>query len=610
MPTRRTYRADDSGFTLVELLVSLTVFAVFAVAAGGMLLGGFRASLVAKLDTGAKNLGQERLEQIRNLPFHIDHPMVGTPAVAGASETDDVLDTYFPRYSASSVACATTGFVAAASARCTADGDPAAGDFYRVVINPIPGFAKYRQYISTQFLGSSGYSGAALTVPASYNTQGDPSSADIPVSSFIGVNVATFWTAGALQKKLTLFSLVQQGRPAATVAAFSGRAVALKLSGPTVSGTTSVSEVGLVSLDGTTARNTTASTVAQSVYTGADPGDRISGSCALSSSGGASPACAAPVVSGSMRESGNVLGSFSNSSVTGVQQSTTGGLPKVGDADAAANPTALVTAGLTHTGNAPDISGSSSGSLAYAFNGAASGSAAVGRSDLRMTTGQPLVWLDKSTGPTLTVCGNASSPAVAGTGLGETPGRAAGYGVAVSGVNHVATSCVHAHTQTTHLFPTDFAPAGVVQVAMSGQLMCRTNGGVVSGANPNGGQAVASYSGTVSYWSATGGAGGTPGYVTVAVGSTSAMSNTVLSDALLDSTTVYPGLTLRAFVAKWTNLTTSVAAQAVLVDQDKNSVQADLPAFFSLQSAGLTEAATTSLSAEWGRMACTAEDNR
>ena len=85
---RRLAHRDERGFTLVEVLAAMIVFAIAATAVTTMFAAGLRASLMTKMDTTAKNLSQQRFEQVRNLPFHIDQVSSGT-------NPPDLLDTYY-----------------------------------------------------------------------------------------------------------------------------------------------------------------------------------------------------------------------------------------------------------------------------------------------------------------------------------------------------------------------------------------------------------------------------------------------------------------------------------------------------------------------------------
>lgn len=602
----RDRHGDEAGFTLVEVLVALVVFAMVSSAAIGMFIAATRASLIAKMDTGAKNLSQERLEQLRNLPFHIDH---NTGATA---EQDDLLDTYFTAYSASNATCLTRGFVhggtatsstapAAGSVRCTYYGDPATGDFYRYDIPTVPGYSKYSQYVTVQFLGSNGAGGAALDVPSTYNTQGDPTTADIPVSGFVGARVTTLWTVGKTSKRNSVFTLISQGRPAPTTVSFNSQATAMTVTGRLTSSATFTSQAGVVNVDGAATRNTIASTSAQGVYAAVDPGDRINGSCAIASSAGTTSACTSPSATGlSVKDAANnLLGTFGPSSASGVAISTSSSLPQVGTADATGNPTGLVIGSIDSSGSAPDIGGQT----IYGASTVVPVAGYVGDPALMLNTGKPLVYIDKPANASVTVCGNASAPTIAGTSIPSSAAFSAGYGTTVGGVSHFASTCVASQVLGTHLFPTSFAQQGILLLDFTSQVTCRTNGGLYdAAANPNGGKGLAGYSGTVRVWNSS----------TSSWGSAISFSPSAPLDTVLPLTTVVaPGLTLGNYIGSWSSNTPAQMTSGVIVDQDNNAVNLNYDAMARMTSTLLAPADPNStFGLLLGGASCRVEDNR
>ena len=79
---RSTERSD--GFSLVETLAALTVFALITVGITPLIVSSMRGSTLARSYTVAKNLGQEAMERVRGLPYFDSAP------------ARDVLDLYFP----------------------------------------------------------------------------------------------------------------------------------------------------------------------------------------------------------------------------------------------------------------------------------------------------------------------------------------------------------------------------------------------------------------------------------------------------------------------------------------------------------------------------------
>ena len=94
----------EGGFSLIEILVAITLLGLLGAAIVPMLITGLRASVIAKLDTGAKNLSQQRFELMRNLPFRIAYD----PAI---STGVDMLDTYYPNLTPPSGGFTTPGYV-------------------------------------------------------------------------------------------------------------------------------------------------------------------------------------------------------------------------------------------------------------------------------------------------------------------------------------------------------------------------------------------------------------------------------------------------------------------------------------------------------------------
>ncbi len=84
---RRAHAGRDDGFTLVEVMVALGILMFVSLAMLPLMILSVRAGETAKRDTQAKNLLQERVELMRNLPYHV-------PFSTGAQYVD-LLDIYF-----------------------------------------------------------------------------------------------------------------------------------------------------------------------------------------------------------------------------------------------------------------------------------------------------------------------------------------------------------------------------------------------------------------------------------------------------------------------------------------------------------------------------------
>ena len=89
---------------MIEIIVSLGVFAVVLVALLPQLIVGIKATGTARVVSQAKGVGQGQIERLRHLPFHI------TPA---AGDYIDVLDRYFPDLGTGTAATCTDADAAA-----------------------------------------------------------------------------------------------------------------------------------------------------------------------------------------------------------------------------------------------------------------------------------------------------------------------------------------------------------------------------------------------------------------------------------------------------------------------------------------------------------------
>ncbi|MHB8341744.1 MAG: type IV pilus modification PilV family protein [Mycobacteriales bacterium] len=84
---RRSPRAlEEGGFTLIEVMVALGILMVVSAGLVPLLVIGAKTSNLSALETVAKNLAQQRLEQMRNLPYYVAH-RTGTSSTSSTSTT-------------------------------------------------------------------------------------------------------------------------------------------------------------------------------------------------------------------------------------------------------------------------------------------------------------------------------------------------------------------------------------------------------------------------------------------------------------------------------------------------------------------------------------------
>lgn len=242
MSTRRLRRSDD-GFTLVELTVALGLLMVVLLASLPAFLGMLRTAVSTTLQTQAKNLSQQRLEQLKDLRFHIARQ--NGPFL-------DLLDIYYTNASTSGVATAVsvdgstqTGvYVPTAAA---AAGVPA-GPYYRVSLNRVLASKTFTQSVYTQFLGPSG---APISMTPSENVYDSQTAGrDSAPAGAVAITIVTSWADGARSKSLTATTRIVDGRPELPVIQTQARATAVQISSTGADGATLQLNGGVANVDG------------------------------------------------------------------------------------------------------------------------------------------------------------------------------------------------------------------------------------------------------------------------------------------------------------------------------------------------------------------------
>ena len=245
---KRLRKGDESGFSLIEIVIAMTLLAVLLVAALPMFLSMVRGTVVTRLQTQAKNLSQERLEQLRELRYHVDRQ--NGPFL-------DLLDIYYTNANAS----APTTSVPVGSDTLVGkyvptgggvNGEPTA-PYYRVETSSLAGTAGFTQVIAAQFLEADG----KTVVPAS-RFQGTASTGydsqvagrDTPPTLMLGVTVITRWMQDGAQRTFRTYTTITETRPERPVLQSQARATAVDISSTAADGTTLQLQGGVAALDG------------------------------------------------------------------------------------------------------------------------------------------------------------------------------------------------------------------------------------------------------------------------------------------------------------------------------------------------------------------------
>lgn len=236
-------RRGEAGFTLVEVLVALGLLALLMTAALPAIVGNLQATVVTKSHTQAKNLAQQRLDQMRNLRYHVDRQ--NGPFL-------DLLDIYYTNATSASPVTTVTTAGGTLTGRYVATGGGTGGapaaPFYRVETGPLAGASGFSQVIYSRFLGVD-----STPVPTSrfqnlYDTQTVGS--DQPPSLMLEVTVVTSWVVGVDAKSYRTQTRITDGRPQEPQIQSQSRAIAVDVTSTAADGTTLALQAGVVSLDG------------------------------------------------------------------------------------------------------------------------------------------------------------------------------------------------------------------------------------------------------------------------------------------------------------------------------------------------------------------------
>lgn len=492
-------RRREDGFTVVEVLVALTLLAVVAAAVVPLLAIAGSAAVSTRSHTRAKNLAQERVEQMRQLPFQVDKQ--NGPFI-------DLLDYYYPNLTAAASSTA-TGWVSSTST-ARRPGEPTTGSFYRTRFATLAAQPGFSQTVAVQFLD---FSRAPVPDTRFATYRHDVEGLDASPSTLLGVTVLTYWTHGGKPQTFRAFTQIGDTGDTDGLLISQASGVLLRLESALAGGHAITSELLSVNADGrlsdgsvATARATAgratkegSADVVSANAVAVDPPNCSGASCPTNN-----PA-SGPVPGGGVCD----YASFGRTRVDNVTATTADGLPRVPAAvDAAVPPVTQVSASLLKE------SGSGCGPLSFDNTGG------LGAAHLRLAAGARVISVDGTSADTGSTPIAQSSGWVSATAVDASPRRV------TAGARTTATNNVR-------LFPTPEAPQGILKLRLNqASITCDS-----STAAP-----VASYTVTAQYWNAD---AGTPlsetepppgAYVDLVTGSTSlteitwSSSNTSFTD--------------------------------------------------------------------------------
>lgn len=532
----------------------MTIFAIVSISTAPLLVGGLKAGRTAQLNLQGKALAQERLELMRNLPYHVARQN---------GQYIDVLDIYFRDVQ-------TTGALAANDV-CDARAYDVATSTYSCTINDLGSdYPNFRQVVRTTFLD---FQRNTVVPPASYNSQ--TSGVDSPASALLGVAVTTSWSQSGRTSSYVLRSQIANARADESTLSAALGAAALTITSNLADGDILKLEGGLVSGEGSLTTGSRASLNATTARAGLASG--------LSETGASLSLTAPPAAAGTSPSDGTghmLNGScefacFGQTSVSGDQNVTVDlGQPQV---SSAASP---AVSSLRRTGS-------------NIYRGFTYGNAASAAIDPQLKLSGPMV--SAGTGSTTEVLNGSGY--LDATGNGSTA------------VQAVATASL----PYLELFPTSFAPNGVVQIALSSaSLSCASGGGS--------GSVTATWSGVVRYWQQSGvhATTGLPvgGYVETVLApggsdlpllSTWVLKADVTGDGIADG--VAPeDVPLSRWIQAWSALIDPSDAVTSTGRRSTGAVSAVVSVLTAPTRGALDE--TSAINLAVGSLTCHAEDNR
>lgn len=239
--SRRRRSREDGGFSLIEIVVAMGLLMVVLTASLPMMLSMLRSTVTTKMNTQGKNLAQERLEQLRDVRFHVDRQ--NGPFL-------DLLDLYFTNAKSSGTPTTITSGAGTLTGRYLASGtsNGIAAPLYEVSTGNLPGAGQFSQVVLAQFLGANGAVLPASQYQDLYDSQLVGS--DAPPSLVVRFTVVTSWVQAGTPKSYRTTTVITEGSPETPGIQTQAKAVAVSVSSTAADATTLQLQAGLANLDG------------------------------------------------------------------------------------------------------------------------------------------------------------------------------------------------------------------------------------------------------------------------------------------------------------------------------------------------------------------------
>lgn len=206
------WRRQD-GFSLIELAVSLSLFAIVVASLSLMFDRALETGTRVRFDQVGKTLAQDRLEELRALPFYV-------PWTDEARRVD-LLDLYYPN---------TTGTPVIPGTTASYDGSANVWTF-TTTENPLVVESKpFTRSTTVQFVGIQ-ENGTVTPKAANAGYASDVADSDDPAAQAVKLTVGVSWASQGQNRSVSLDTVVHNIRRGVPNVQASGSALAAQLSG-------------------------------------------------------------------------------------------------------------------------------------------------------------------------------------------------------------------------------------------------------------------------------------------------------------------------------------------------------------------------------------------
>lgn len=311
---------DDDGLTLIEIMIAMFLFGLVMAATAPLLIKAQESTQTGRQNTQAKSLAQQRIEFMRNLPYHVSY--------TASTQYVDLLDIYFhdANGSGANSFCLTQAYASATGTytctRASTSTDP------KKTLS-LPGFT---EKVDAQFVDKDNN---VIIPPSTYTSQ--VAGPDLPTSNSLKVTITESWKSGTRSKSATTTTQISSASTglAQIVARVRNTPVSVATSVDDLSvPTTAELDLGQLNLTAGLSTGATANASVQGALATYSSGETTTGQA--SGFVDAPPDVTSPLSSTGTNSAGvpctAFVACFGPTSTSGVNGTASNGLPQVGSA--------------------------------------------------------------------------------------------------------------------------------------------------------------------------------------------------------------------------------------------------------------------------------------